>query len=89
VAAWARHRAIAARAAEAGATIRCGVTAERILLDGGTAAGIVTGRGDEVRARAVLVATDPFRLPALWATPARPRCGPGSTGTSRARSGRR
>jgi phytoene dehydrogenase-like protein len=57
--------AIARRAAEAGATIRTGVTVERILVDGGCAAGVVLADGDEVRARAVVAATDPFRLPAL------------------------
>jgi phytoene dehydrogenase-like protein len=56
---------IAARAAEAGATIRTGVAAERILIDGGHAAGVAKAGGEEVRAGAVVVATDPFRLPAL------------------------
>jgi phytoene dehydrogenase-like protein len=60
-------RAIAARALEAGATIRTEVAVERIMVDRGTAGGVVSDHGDEVRARAVLVATDPFRLPALLA----------------------
>jgi len=58
-------RAIAARAEEAGAAIRTGVAAERIVVAGGSAAGVVTDRGDEVAAPVVVVATDPFRLPAL------------------------
>jgi phytoene dehydrogenase-like protein len=57
--------AIARRAAEAGATIRTGVTVERVIVDGGAAAGVVLAGGEEVRARAVVVAADPFRLPAL------------------------
>jgi phytoene dehydrogenase-like protein len=57
--------AIAARAVQAGATIRTGTAAERIVVDGGTLGAVVSDRGDEVRARAVLVAADPFRLPAL------------------------
>jgi phytoene dehydrogenase-like protein len=58
-------RTIAERALAAGATIRTGVTAERILLDGGAAAGVRTAGGEEIRAGAVVVATDPFRLPGL------------------------
>jgi phytoene dehydrogenase-like protein len=57
--------AIAGRALEAGATIRTGFTVERVILEGGAAGGVVGERGEEVRAGAVLVATDPFRLPAL------------------------
>ncbi len=57
--------AIAARAKEAGAVIRTGVPVERITVDRGTASGVVCADGEEVRARAVLAATDPFRLPAL------------------------
>jgi phytoene dehydrogenase-like protein len=56
---------IATRALAAGATIRSGVAVDRIVVDGGVATGVVGQRGEEVRARAVLVATDPFRLPAL------------------------
>jgi phytoene dehydrogenase-like protein len=58
-------QAIAERALQAGATIRTGVAVERIVVDGGTARGVVGESGEEVRAQAVLVATDPFRLPAL------------------------
>jgi len=61
-------RTIAARAMEAGAEIRCGVTVDRVLVDGGSAAGVVTDGGEEIRARTVLVATDPFRLPGLLGT---------------------
>jgi phytoene dehydrogenase-like protein len=60
-------QAIAERAQEAGTTIRTGVAVERIMVDRGTATGVVSERGEEVRARSVLVATDPFRLPALLA----------------------
>lgn len=56
---------LAAAAARAGATIRTEIAVERILLDGRAAAGVAADTGDEVRARAVLVATDPFRLPAM------------------------
>jgi phytoene dehydrogenase-like protein len=58
-------RSIAGSALNAGTTIRTGVAVERILLDGGAASGVVTEGGEEVRAGAVLVATDPFRLPGL------------------------
>src|SRR5439155_26509434 len=60
-------RTIAARAVEAGATIRTGVAAERIAVAGGRASGVVTEGGEEIGASAVLVATDPYRLPALLA----------------------
>src|ERR1700730_4528937 len=60
-------RVIAERALEAGTTIRTGVAVERITVDRGTASGVVSEGGEEVRARSVLVATDPFRLPALLA----------------------
>jgi phytoene dehydrogenase-like protein len=56
---------IAERAAAAGAAIRCGTAVARIAVDGGAAAGVVTEDGEELPARVVLVATDPFRLPAL------------------------
>src|SRR2546430_6193889 len=58
-------RTLADRAAAAGAEIRCGVAVDRIALERGAAAGVVTDDGEELRARAVLVATDPFRLPGL------------------------
>ncbi|HXM54422.1 MAG TPA: NAD(P)/FAD-dependent oxidoreductase [Candidatus Dormibacteraeota bacterium] len=58
-------RTIAERAAAAGAEIRCDVAVERIALERGAAGGVVTERGEELGARAVLVATDPFRLPGL------------------------
>jgi phytoene dehydrogenase-like protein len=58
-------QAIAARAAAAGAAIRTGVEVEQVVIEGGAAAGVITDRGEEVRAGVVLVATDPFRLPPL------------------------
>src|SRR5437762_7923282 len=58
-------QAIARRALEAGASIRTRVAADRIIVEGGTASGVVSECGEQVRARAWLVATDPFRLPAL------------------------
>lgn len=53
----------AARAA--GATILAGVGVERIAVQGGVVTGVVTARGEEVRARAVVVGADPFRMRAL------------------------
>jgi phytoene dehydrogenase-like protein len=58
-------RSIADRAAAAGAVIRTGAPVERILVERGRAAGVVSAGGEEVVASAVLVATDPFRLPGL------------------------
>ncbi len=58
-------QAIAARAREAGASIRTEATVARILVEGAAAAGVATVAGEVVRARAVVVATDPFRLPEL------------------------
>jgi len=58
-------RAIADRATAAGAAIRTGAAVERIVLAGGSAAGVALAGGEELRARAVVVATDPFRLPGL------------------------
>ena len=58
-------RTIAERAMKAGAAIRTDVTVDRILVERGAAAGVVSEGGEEVRARVVLLATDPFRLPAL------------------------
>ncbi|KAL4420367.1 hypothetical protein ABPG77_002307 [Micractinium sp. CCAP 211/92] len=53
---------LAAAARRAGATIRTGAKVESILVEGGTARGVVTAEGWELRARAVLVNADPFRL---------------------------
>jgi phytoene dehydrogenase-like protein len=58
-------RSIADRAAAAGAIIRTDAPVERILVDRGSAAGVVTGGEEEIAAAAVIVATDPFRLPGL------------------------
>ncbi|HKA11963.1 MAG TPA: NAD(P)/FAD-dependent oxidoreductase [Candidatus Dormibacteraeota bacterium] len=58
-------QAIATSALTAGATIRSGVAVERIMVDGGVATGVVSQGGEQVRAQVVLVAADPFRLPAL------------------------
>lgn len=56
---------LAEAAARAGARIRTGVEVDRVLVDAGTATGVSTTEGEEVRANAVLVATDPFRLTGL------------------------
>ena len=58
-------QAIAERAREAGARIRTEATVERILVESAAAAGVGMATGEVVHARAVIVATDPFRLPAL------------------------
>ncbi|MCW2503878.1 MAG: FAD-dependent oxidoreductase [Actinomycetia bacterium] len=56
---------LARRATEAGVTIRLNTPVERIAVTGGTATGVHTADGDEFPADVVLVATDPFRIPAL------------------------
>ncbi|HSV67155.1 MAG TPA: NAD(P)/FAD-dependent oxidoreductase [Mycobacteriales bacterium] len=62
-------RTIAAAAVRAGAVLRRSTTVDRILLADGAAAGVSTvdsrGTGAPTAARAVLVATDPFRLRGL------------------------
>ncbi len=58
-------RTLAERAMTAGARIRTRAEVDHILVDRGTASGVSLVDGTDVRARAVLVATDPFRLPAL------------------------
>ena len=58
-------RALARAARAGGADIRPNTPVERIIVEGGAAAGVVTAAGEEVRARAVVVATDAFRLPGL------------------------
>jgi phytoene dehydrogenase-like protein len=50
--------AIAAAAVERGATIRTDAAVSRILVEGGRAAGVVLGNGDEVRARRVVSGLD-------------------------------
>jgi phytoene dehydrogenase-like protein len=57
--------ALARAATAAGADVRLRTPVERITVEGGAAAGIVTARGEEIRARAVVVSTDAFRLPGL------------------------
>jgi len=56
---------LAERATAAGATIRTGVLVDRIVLDQGAASGVVTAQGEQLTAKVVLVATDPYRLPDL------------------------
>lgn len=58
-------RLLAETAVRAGARIRTGVEVERVLVTDGVATGVSTANGEEVAARAVLVATDPFRLPGM------------------------
>ncbi|MGH3738731.1 MAG: phytoene desaturase family protein [Micromonosporaceae bacterium] len=58
-------RALAERAVRDGAAIRTGATVSAILTDGGAASGVVTSAGEEITARVVLAATDPYRLPGL------------------------
>lgn len=57
-------RTLAKAATEAGARIDTSVTVDRIRTDGAVS-GVVTGDGEEISARIVLVATDPYRLPGL------------------------
>ncbi|HEX5494904.1 MAG TPA: FAD-dependent oxidoreductase, partial [Mycobacteriales bacterium] len=57
--------ALARAAVGAGARIRTGTEVARVLVDAGTTTGVSTVEGEEVRAGAVLVATDPFRLTGL------------------------
>lgn len=45
-----------------GATIETGVKVDRILVEKGTATGVVTAKGDEIRAKAVVTGADPFRM---------------------------
>lgn len=56
---------LAAAARAAGAVIETGVPVARIVVEGGAAVGVATARGEELRARAVLVNADPFRMRAL------------------------
>lgn len=63
---------LASLARAAGATIRLRTAVASIPVSGGAATGVVTADGEEIAARAVLVSTDPYRLPGLLgdATPA-------------------
>ncbi len=55
-------RAMAAAAAERGAEIRISEPVREVLIENGRAAGVVTEKGEVVRARAVVAALDPKRL---------------------------
>jgi phytoene dehydrogenase-like protein len=57
--------ALARRAREAGAQIRTGTPVAAITVAGGTASGVVTAAGEEIRAATVVVSADAFRLPGL------------------------
>ncbi len=56
---------LAELAVKAGAAIRLGTPVDRIEVSGGAATGVLTGAGERVPARAVLMAGDAFRLPEL------------------------
>jgi phytoene dehydrogenase-like protein len=55
----------AAEARRHGATIETNCRVDRILVRGGVVRGIVTTRGEEIWAKAVVVNADPFRMQAL------------------------
>ncbi|HEY3504238.1 MAG TPA: NAD(P)/FAD-dependent oxidoreductase [Actinocatenispora sp.] len=57
-------RTLARAAADAGATIRTGVTVDAVTTAGGTVTGVRAGDA-EIPARVVLASTDPYRLPGL------------------------
>lgn len=48
-----------------GVRVRTNTEAVKIAIDHGSVSGVVTSWGEEVRCKAVLAATDPFRLPDL------------------------
>lgn len=52
----------AAAAGAAGAAIETGNGVAQIVVEGGAAVGVVTQAGAEIRARAVIVGADPFRM---------------------------
>ncbi|HEV2087499.1 MAG TPA: NAD(P)/FAD-dependent oxidoreductase [Cryptosporangiaceae bacterium] len=58
-------RTLAEAAGRAGARIRLDTPVERITVERGAAAGVVTVAGEEIAARVVLVCADAFQLPAL------------------------
>jgi phytoene dehydrogenase-like protein len=58
-------QALARKAVEAGARIRLDTPVARITVENGAATGVVTGAGEELTARTVVVATDVFRVPGL------------------------
>jgi phytoene dehydrogenase-like protein len=51
--------AIASAARQEGATVRTGARVARVLLEGGRAAGVVLGNGEEIRARVVVTSLHP------------------------------
>lgn len=55
-------RKLAEAARAAGAVIETSAGVQQILVEDGAAVGVRTARGDELRARAVLVGADPFRM---------------------------
>jgi phytoene dehydrogenase-like protein len=57
--------ALGRAAVAAGAEIRLGTPVEHIVVEDGAAASVVTALGEELRADAVVVSTDAFRLPGL------------------------
>jgi phytoene dehydrogenase-like protein len=58
-------QALARAATRAGAELRLGTPARRIIIEGGAPAGVLTATYEEIRASAVVVSTDAFRLPGL------------------------
>jgi len=58
-------RTLADAAVKAGAVIRTGTEIAAITTAGGAVTGVSTVAGEEISARAVLAATDPYRLPGL------------------------
>lgn len=64
---------LAAAAREAGAVIHIQSPVETILSDNGTARGIRLSNGEEIRAKAVMVNADPFRLRELAGADAFPQ----------------
>lgn len=53
---------LAAAASLAGATLETSAGVQQILVENGAAVGVLTARGEELRARVVLVGADPFRM---------------------------
>jgi len=55
-------RLLAEGAQQAGARVETGRAVQRVLTDGGSASGVLLDDGSEIRARAVVVNADPFRM---------------------------
>ena len=55
-------RLLAEGAQQAGARVETGRDVQRVLTDGGSASGVLLDDGSEIRARAVVVNADPFRM---------------------------